>query len=73
MTTTVIIGLLALVILAITVGTTTADRRSQEQAWRRIAAERRGVREHRQDLQQLLTRCRTPDCPLRALLDPPAE
>lgn len=68
----ILIGLAGLVILAIIIGTM-ADRQSRQQAWRRIAVERRRNHEHHRDLRELITRCRKADCPLRTALDPPLE
>lgn len=65
-------GLVALVVLAITIGVA-SDRQSREQAWRRIAAERRRNWETRQAMARLARRCRKSDCPLRELIDQPSN
>ena len=69
MNTWVIIGGSAvLVLLAIAIGLL-SDRQSREQAWRRIATERRRNWENRQAITSIVRRCRVPDCPLRTFLD----
>ena len=66
------VGLVALVILASAIGVASGQQ-SRNQAWRRIAAERRLNWENRQRLERLVRSCRRPDCPLRELFDPPPE
>lgn len=64
------IGLVALIFIAVRVGRA-GDRRSQERAWRRIAAARRRNWENEQALGAIIRRCQKPDCPIRKFLDPP--
>jgi hypothetical protein len=68
----IIVGLVSLVMLAITIGAT-ADQQAQTQAWRHIAVERRRNQQRRRDLEELLTRCPKADCPLRSVLEPPPD
>lgn len=66
----IVLGLAILAILAILVGKT-VDRQARDEAWRRIAAERRRNSERRRDLDDTRPPCSNPDCPLRGTDEPP--
>lgn len=65
MVTVIVVGLAVLVLLSVLAGL--ADRQSQDNAWRRIAGERRKLWEERHGSDPWT--CPIPRCPLRDHLD----
>lgn len=59
--TIIVLGVAVLVVIAITIGRV-ADRQARDEAWRRIARERRDIWEQRQAL-SAGPACQNPDCP----------